>query len=262
MNKLISRRRKLKQKFSKREKIFAAWSSLAHPSITEMFCKAPFDFVVADLEHTTISQEECQRIIAAAQAEEALCLPRIASHNMEMIKRVLDSGADGIIVPMIETEEQAERIVEFAKYPPLGKRSYGVSRAHGYGFDFDQNTKTWNSSSTILVQIESIKGVENIESILSCKEIDGVMVGPYDLSGSLNIPGQLDHPLVKKAEKKIIDACGKYHKPCGTHIVEANRKNTISAFSTGYTFAVLSSDIFVLWKWGESVTDLMSQLKL
>ena len=211
------------------------------------------------MEHTTISQEQSQRIIAAAQGNGSLCLARIASHNMEMIKRLLDSGADGIIVPMVETKEEIEDIIKWSKFPPVGKRSYGISRAQGYGFDFDKYVKTWNSSSIIIAQIESIKGVENIESILSSSAVNGIMVGPYDLSGSLNIPGKLDDPKVKKAEQKVIKACVKYNKSCGTHIIEANMENVKKSLSRGYNLSFLSSDIFILWKWSEQMKSIMNK---
>lgn len=258
---LSERRSLLKEKLRSRESVFAAWTSIAHPSITEIFACSSVDFIGIDIEHSTISQEQAQRIIAAAQAGGTLCLPRIASHNMEMIKRLLDSGADGIIVPMVNTAEEVERLISWCKYPPLGKRSFGIARGQGYGFDFDKYIKNWNELSSLIVQIESIQGVENIEKILSYEEIDGAMIGPYDLSGSLGIPGQLDSPLVTEAAKKVINACAVAGKACGTQIVEPDGKNIEEAFSAGYTFVVLASDIFILWKWAERIKPLINQLQ-
>ena len=118
--------------------VFGAWTSLYHPSITEIFASTGVDFIGIDIEHSTISLGQTQRIIAAAHAGKTACLPRIASHNGEQIKRVLDSGADGIIVPNVATQAEVERLVEWCKYPPAGKRSYGVARAQGYGLKFDE----------------------------------------------------------------------------------------------------------------------------
>jgi len=250
---LSERRALLKQKLRNRKRVFAAWTSIGHPSITEIFSRAGVDFIGIDIEHSTISQEQSQRIIAACQAGGTLCLPRVASHSMEMIKRLLDSGADGIIVPMVNTSEEVARLISWCKYPPLGKRSFGIARGQGYGFDFDEYIKNWNESSSLIVQIESIQGVENIEKILSYKEIDGAMIGPYDLSGSLGIPGQLDDPLVSKAAKKVIETCARFGKACGTQIIAPDLENVDKAFEVGYTFVVLASDIFVLWKWSEAV---------
>ena len=261
MAEIEKKRRDLKEKLSNRRKAFASWTSLAHPSITEIFARADVDFVGIDIEHSTISQEQSQRIIAACQGNGTLCLPRVASHNMEMIKRLLDSGADGLIVPMVSTSEEVEQIISWCKYPPLGKRSFGIARGQGYGFDFDDYVKNWNDSSSMIVQIESARGVENIEKILSYHEIDGAMVGPYDLSGSLGIPGQLNHPRISEATRHFIEACARYGKACGTQIIEPDEGNITEAFSAGYTFVVLASDIFILWKWAERMKSFIDHAK-
>jgi len=245
------RRLALRTKLRSRKPVFAAWTSLYHPSITEIFSRTGVDFIGIDIEHSTISQEQSQRIIAASQALGSLCLPRVASHNMEMIKRLLDSGADGIIVPMVNTAEEAMQLVSWCKYPPEGKRSFGISRGQGYGFDFDRYAKKWNSVCSLVVQIESIIGVENIEEILNVDGVDAAMVGPYDLSGSLNIPGRLDHPKVRESAKRVIRACQKAGKACGTQIIEPDNTKIKNALKEGFTFIVLSSDVFLLWKWSE-----------
>lgn len=234
-----------------------AWTSLGHASITEVFARSGVDCVAIDIEHSTISQEQSQRIIAACQGVGPVCLPRIASHNMEMIKRLLDSGADGIIVPMVSTPQETEQIISWCKYPPLGKRSFGVARGQAYGLDFDEYVRDWNEVSSIIVQIESNHGIENIDGILSFEELDGVMIGPYDLSGSLGVPGQLDHPKVIDAVNEVINKCKKYNKACGIHLVEADSTTVENAFSAGHTFVVLSSDVFILWKWAARMQELI-----
>lgn len=259
MKELNQRRYLLKQKLRNREHVFTAWTSLAHPSITEIFSKMGVDFIGIDIEHSTISQEQSQRIIAAAQANGILCLPRIATHNMEMLKRLLDSGADGIIVPSVSTSVEVEKIISWCNYPPLGKRGFGVARAQGYGFDFDEYTKRWNEVKTFIVQIESIEAVENIDEILKYEEIDGVMIGPYDISGSLGIPGKLEHPKVKQAAKRVIQACKRYSKGCGTQVIEPDSENIKEKFTEGYTFLVLASDIFLLWKWSGQMKKIIQQ---
>jgi 2-dehydro-3-deoxyglucarate aldolase len=236
-----------------RQQAFGAWTSLAHPSITEIFAASGVDFIGIDLEHSTISLEQAQRIIAAAQAGGAACFPRVASHNGEHVKRLLDSGADGIIFPMVSTEAQVQQIVEWCKYPPAGKRSYGVARAQGYGADFDRYVKDWNESSTIVIQIESIEGVQAIDQLLQHPAVDGVMIGPYDLSGSLGIPGQITHSRVTEACSEVVSACKRQDKACGTQIVDVTREAVDAAFAAGFTFAVLSSDVFLLWKWSEHI---------
>ena len=254
-------RRALKTRLRGRKRAFAGWTSLSHPSVTEILARSGVDFIGIDLEHSTISQEQSQRIMAACQGNGTLCLPRIASHSMEAIKRLLDSGADGIIAPMVNTPGEVEQLISWCKYPPLGKRSFGIARGQGYGFDFHDHTKGWNESSALIIQIESIQGVENIDKMISYPEVDGAMIGPYDLSGSLGVPGRLDHPLVAAAEKTVIAACARHGKACGTQVIEPDRDNVQAAFAAGYTFVVLASDIFILWKWSETARMIICEAK-
>jgi 2-keto-3-deoxy-L-rhamnonate aldolase RhmA len=261
LKQLNEARATFKSKLSTNECVFGGWTSLAHPQITEIMSRVGFDFIGIDIEHSTISQEQSQRIIAASHANGTLCLPRIASHNMEMIKRLLDSGADGIIVPMVETTEDMQDIIRWCKYSPVGRRSFGISRAQGYGFDFEEYARSWNSVSSIIIQIESIEGVDNIDEILAFDEVDGAMIGPYDLSGSLGIPGQLDNPKVTAAGKKVIEACKKHKKACGTQLTEPDLKSVEAAKKAGYTFIVLASDVFLLWKWSANMGTIINRMK-
>lgn len=258
---MLERRLKLKNKLRNREKTFATWTSIADPQITEAFSHINIDFVGIDIEHGTASFEQCQRIIAASQAYGRCCLPRIDSHSMPMIKRLLDSGADGIIAPMVETPEQVEKLIEWIKFPSVGKRSFGVNRAQDYGHSFSKYVESWNDSSILVIQIESVLGVQNIEKLLAYDEIDAVMVGPYDLSGSLGIPGQIDHPKIKEASQHVTELAAKYGKACGTQVTWPDAVNLHAAFEQGNHFVVLSSDIFLLWKWGEQMNTLIANEK-
>jgi len=261
MNSLFDRRKKLKQKLTNRERLFAGWVSYAHPSITETFAGAGFDFIAIDMEHSTVSLEQAQRIIAGAQAEGSLCLPRPVSHSNDWTKPLLDSGADGMLYPMVQTKEEVRALIEINKYPSVGRRSFGVNRAQDYGFTFDTYVKEWNDSSALILQIESIQAVDNIDSLLSFKEVDGVMIGPYDMSGSLGVPGQTTHPLVLEASKKVILACEKYGKSCGSQIADVTEDALKKHFDQGYTYCILGSDLFVLWKWAENMKKLMENFK-
>jgi 2-keto-3-deoxy-L-rhamnonate aldolase RhmA len=251
----------LKNKFINREPVFAGWTSLGNPQVTEMLSMSGVDFIGIDIEHSTISQEQSQSIISACNSAGVSCLPRIATHNQEAIKRVLDSGADGIIVPTVETPEQVAQLIEWMKYPPLGKRGYGISRAQGYGHDFIDYTTHWNKSSSLIIQIESISAVETIEQLLQFEEVDGAMVGPYDISGSLGIPGQIEDEKVRNAGQLVVDACKKYGKACGTHDIDPTSERVQSAIDNGYTFIVLASDVFILWKWGEKMQKVVANFR-
>lgn len=259
MNQILNARKKLKKKLQNRERVFGTWTSLGHPSVTEILTRTGADFTGIDLEHSTISQEQAQRIIASGQAGGSVCLPRISSHNPEMVRRLMDSGADGMIVPMVQSAEDIEKMIAWMKYPPLGKRGFGVSRGQGYGFDFAQYTGTWNDSSIMIALIETIAAVEKIEEILSYKQLDGVMVGPYDISGSLGIPGQVEHKKVIEAAERIVRACKRRKISCGMQIVQPDAGKVKKAVDAGYTFIILSSDVFLLWKWAESMKELTSK---
>ena len=255
------RRAELKRKLRARSPVFAAWTSLYHPSITEIFAEAGVDFVGIDIEHSTIDLEQSLILIAACQGKGILCLPRVASHNMEMIKRLLDAGADGLIVPMVSTSSEVEQLIEWSNYPPEGRRSFGNARGQEYGFNFAEYVEQWNDLGCLIIQIETMEGVKNIDELLAYEAVDGAMVGPYDLSGALGIPGKLDDPRVVEASKHVMAECEAHGKACGTHIIEPDETSVADALGLGYTFVVLASDIFILWKWSERMKTIIDRLK-
>lgn len=257
----LARRKAFKDKLRNRERAFGGWVSYGDPAITETFAKAGFDFIAIDMEHTTLSLTDARTIITSAQSEGSLCFPRPVSHSNDVLKPLLEAGADGMFIQMVETPRDVENLVKALKYPPAGRRSYGVNRAHGYGFDFDRYINDWNASSILLLQIESITGVENIDALLSFDEVDGVMVGPYDISGSVGVPGQTDHPLVREASRKVVEAAARAGKSCCTQIADVNTDRVSDAFDQGFTFVILGSDLFVLWKWAQDVSEIMDEFK-
>jgi 2-dehydro-3-deoxyglucarate aldolase len=251
----------LRNKLKTRELIFGSWVSLAHPSIAEIFTQEKFDFLAIDMEHGTINLEQAQRIIAASQSHGVPCLPRPVSHSNDWIKPLLESGADGLIAPMVNEVREVENLVKDIKYYPLGNRSFGINRAQKYGSNFDKYVNEWNEKSVFIPQIESKKAVENIDLILNHPEVDGIMIGPYDLSGSLGVPGQKFHPLVKEAELKVIASCKKKGISCGTQITEFNSNSVRQALFMGYTFIIASSDLFVLNAWAQDATNTMEEFR-
>ena len=250
-----------KNALNNREIIFGGWISYDHPSIAETFALTGFDFISIDMEHAPISISSAQRIISISQAYQIPCLPRPVSHSNDFFKPLLDSGADGLIVQMVETLDEVNKISNYLKYPPLGERTYGVNRAQSFGLDFKNYVDNWNIESTLIVQIESKKGVENIESIVSHPTVDGVMIGPYDLSGSFGVPGEINNPKVLNAAKLVINTCKKHNKSCGTQISNPNEKNISEALQQGYTFIVLSSDLFVLSNWSQEMKTTINAFK-
>jgi 2-dehydro-3-deoxyglucarate aldolase len=137
-------------------------------------------------------------------------------------------------------------------------RGFGVARAQGYGTRFEEYITGWNERSTIIIQIESIQGIEAVDELLQSDLINGVMIGPYDISGSLGIPGQLEHPRLVEACARVVEACAQRGKACGTQLVDPTHETTLAAFEGGYTFVVLASDVFILWKWSERMRQMIS----
>ncbi len=261
IKKYLKNRIELKSKFANRETIFGGWVSYREPAIAETFTKSGVDFLSIDMEHTTISIDDANRLITSVQSEGGVCLPRQVSHNNDYMKPLLEAGADGIIMPMVNSAEQVENILRDFKFPPTGKRSFGVNRAHGYGFDFEEYVSTWNNSGIFIIQIESIQAVNNIESILEIDGIDAVMVGPYDISGSLDVPGDTNHPKVIEASRKVIKACEKSKISCITQIADVTTDSLEKALDQGFNSVILSSDLFILWKWAERVAKIMEKYR-
>ena len=251
----------LRERFRSRELLFGSWLSFGHASIAEIFAASGFDFLAIDLEHSTISLSEAQRIIAASQSYGVPCLPRPVSHSNDWIKPLLDSGADGLITPMTNNLVEAQQLKDYLKFPPLGKRSYGINRAQAYGSTFDLYVSSWNERSILVPQIESVEAVRSIRQILSVNEVDGVMIGPYDLSGSLGVPGNILDSKVQEAEEEVITACKDAGKACGTQLAKFDSSTVKRALSKGYTFIIASSDLFILNQWAQDAKSTINFTK-
>ena len=176
-----------------------SWITIGHPSIAEIMADAGFDWLCIDLEHTVTDYYEAQQLIMAIQGKGLKAFVRVGENNSRIIKKVLDAGADGIIVPLVNNSNDAIRAVNSVKYPPLGTRGVGLSRAQGYGFDFENYRDSKVKNIKLIVQIEHIDGILNLDSILEIEGVDGTFIGPYDLSGSLGKPGDWENKEVKDA---------------------------------------------------------------
>jgi len=252
--------RKIKEKMKHGEVCLGTWMSMAHPSIAEILAMAGYDWVVIETEHTAIDVSEVLRLIIAIEQRGSVPLVRLAWNDPIQAKAVLDSGAAGIIVPMVNTKADAELAVQMTKYPPLGFRGVGLARAQGYGENFDEYVQNANKDTLLMVQIEHKDAVANIEEILSVPGIDGTYIGPYDLSMSLGIPGQINHPDVVNAKKKVLDATLAHGLIPGVHFVHPNTAadDSLNAINEGYCFIALGTDILFL---GESCRNLLSEIK-
>jgi 2-dehydro-3-deoxyglucarate aldolase len=179
--------------------------TLPSPEIAELLAEVGFDWLFLDAEHSPLNTREMQRIMQAAGTMP--CVVRLANDSEVAIKKALDSGAAGIIVPQVNSAGQAAQVVQRAKYGPDGTRGVGVGRAHRYGLGFGDYVGRANEETAVIIQAEHIQAVENIEAIIQVPGVDAVLVGPYDLSASLGLMGQVEHPDVVAAIQQVTDAC-------------------------------------------------------
>ena len=223
-----------------------SWVTLGHPAVAEIMASAGFDWLAVDLEHSTITIREAEELIRIIELKGIAPLVRLSSNNAEQIKRVMDSGAHGVIVPMVNSPEEAKLAVSAVKYPPEGNRSIGLARAQGYGARFDEYFNWQKHHSLVVVQIEHIDAVSNLESILSVEGVDAYIVGPYDLSGSLGIPGNFSAPEFLEAMNQIRDVSRRLQVPGGVHIVEPDPLQLRQCIEEGNRFIAYGVDIRIL----------------
>lgn len=248
----------LKQKLLKNELSLGSWVTIGHPSVVEIMSQAGFDWLTLDVEHSPMSYETVQTLIAVIQGCGMEALIRVGKNDEVIIKRVMDSGADGVIVPMVKTALEAEQAVSYVKYPPKGLRGVGLARAQKYGTGFEEYKEWLEKESVVVAQIEHVQSVENIDAILEVDGIDSIIVGPYDLSGSMGRPGDFEHPDMVDAINTIEAACKKANKPAGYHVIGSDPTGISEKIQAGYTFLAYSLDFFFL---GDSVRQGMAEIR-
>lgn len=236
----------LKQKLQKKEVTLGSWITLGHPAIGEIMAKAGFDWLVVDLEHSVISLEVAGDLIRTIDLCGVAPLVRLTSNNPDQIKRVMDAGAQGIVVPMINSAAEAARAVAATRYAPRGTRGVGLGRAQGYGANFKDYLDWQNEGPVVFVQIEHKDAIDRLEEILTVPGVDGFIIGPYDLSCSMGIPGQFDRPEFVAAMTRIRETAMRLGCPAGLHIVEPDLKLLDQTISEGYTVIAYSVDIRIL----------------
>ena len=225
---------------------FGSWITIPQPAIAEVMVRAGFDWLTVDLEHSAITLESAAELIRTIDLAGLSPFVRVGSHDANVIKRVMDAGAHGIIASTVNTPEQAAAIVAAVKYPPVGTRGVGLSRAQGYADEFDVHYRWLNEESIVFVQIEHHEAVRNIDAILSVPGVDGFFIGPYDLSASLGIPGQLDHPKMLAALAEVRAAQDRVPTVAGVHVVQPVPADVEKKLAAGYRFIAYGIDYLFL----------------
>jgi 2-dehydro-3-deoxyglucarate aldolase len=217
--------------------------SLPSLEIAEVLADAGFDWLWIDLEHSPMGIPEAQAILQAVGAQVDVIV-RVALNDEIWIKKVLDTGPAGIMVPQVNTADDARRAVRFSKYPPQGTRSVSGARANRYGVRLQEYLERANTDTAVVIQAEHIQAVGNIEAILAVEGIDAVFIGPYDLSASMGLIGQPGHPEVQAAIERVRQACQAHKVPLGIFAATVERARTY--LGQGFTLIGASGDTLML----------------
>ena len=224
------------------ETLIGTLVATSSPEVVESLALLDFDWLFIDAEHGAFGPEHVISLLQAARG--CPCLVRIPGPDEAWIKKILDAGADGIIVPQISTLEEAKFVVNYAKYPPLGKRGVGLGRAHGYGKDFSNYLEHANHHTVIVLQAETQAVLECIDDIASLEAVDAILIGPYDLSASLGHTGEITHPDVQNAIQRVKQACDKQSTQLGIFGVSA--ENVAPYKSMGFSLLTVGVDTLFL----------------
>lgn len=245
MNSLTKLRKKkvdfIRKKLSLNIPSFGTWQQIQSLEISKILSKGDYDWIALDLEHGAFDNSFLNHSFEKIIANDCLPLARISKPDKFIARSVLDYGAGGIIIPMIETKEQLEEISHDIIWPPYGKRGVSFCNANDFGENFNDYSKEARSP-LIIAMIENQKGVENLEKILSLKNLDAILIGPYDLSASLGIVGKFSHKDFIKCQNEIFKICKKFKVPFGFHIVEPEKKMITNKLNQGATFIALGMD--------------------
>ena len=213
--------------------------------ISRIAGQAGAEFVIYDMEHTGWSVETIRTLIATTPPNGPVPMVRVPAVEYHFIARVLDMGAMGLMFPMVESVEQAELIVQSAKYPPTGGRgaAFGIAHDDYDGSDIHATIKSANNEQLLIAQIETKAGLENIEAIAAVEGIDVLWIGQFDLSSSLGIPGQFDHQLFQDAIDRVQAVCKKHNKSAGFMALSVDEARML--IERGFTAIAYGGDLWL-----------------
>jgi len=242
------------ERLRKGELLIGTLISLPSPEITEILSQSGYDWLFIDAEHGAFNTQQAQPMLQAAG--ETPCVIRVPAGDDVWIKKALDIGAAGIIVPQVHTAEQAKQIINQCKYSPVGNRGVGIGRAHAYGLSFENTIKHANDETAVILQAESQKAIDNIEEIVKVPGLDAILIGPYDLSASLGRIGEVNHPEVQEAINRVADVCKAANIKLGYFGVNASAVKP--AIDNGFTLITVGVDtLFVI----KSATETLEELR-
>jgi len=237
--------RKIRERLSSGGHSIGSWMQIPHSSVAEIMGEAGYDWVAIDLEHGAMAAHQLPDLFRALELGGTLPLARLAQGHPKDCKQALDSGAGGVIVPMIESAEQLMVVRDACRWPPAGTRGVGFSRANLFGKHFD--TYREEAQAPLLVaMIEHFRAVEDLESILEVAGLDAILIGPYDLSASMGLTAEFDHPDFQAMMNRIRDLSASKRIAAGVHVVQPAREELKQRMDEGYRFLAYSVDAVML----------------
>jgi len=201
---------KLKALVNSGRPAIGTWIGFTDPYSVEVIADAGFDWLLIDTEHFPISRESLRSIFIALKGSPSVPVVRLPSNSPDHFQTALDLGAEGVVVPMVSSRQDAEQAITFCRYPPIGTRGFSPTRASRYFQDLEQYAQSANGQISLIVQIETPQAVANIDEILSTEGIDGIFIGPSDLASFMNMPARTNHPDVERVVSQLIQsACAR-----------------------------------------------------
>lgn len=244
----IETHQKLKNHVTGSTPSFGCWIMSRDPIMTEVLAGAGFDWLAVDMEHAPITLSEAADLIRVGSGSGCPMMVRLPSHDLVLAKQLCDAGASGLIFPDVRTAEQATLLANGVRYPTgvYGSRGVGLARAAGYGRNFEAYFTGWNDAVSVIAQIEHIDAVPCADAIARIDGIDGLFIGPYDMSASMGIAGQLAHPDLLQNVDRVVAAARAAGKRAGFHVVPVDEQGALAMLDRGATFLAYSADVFMV----------------
>ena len=241
----------IRTKMKRGQPTIGSWMQIPHGCVAEIMGNAGYDWVAVDLEHGSITVAQLPDLFRALELGGTLPLVRLAQGDAKECKQVLDAGAGGVVVPMVETAEQLIAVRNACCWPPAGTRGVGFSRANLFGKNFELYREE-AQAPLLVAMIEHTRAADNLGEILSVEGLDAILIGPYDLSASMKLTGRFDHPAFRKKILSIRKECQKYKVPSGIHVIRPEVRDINNRIQEGYQFVAYSTDAIFLWSTSSS----------
>lgn len=232
---------RVKAKLRKGEVTFGTWIQSVSPNVVDLLRLQPVDWFAFDMEHSPITIETVSHMVQVLNGSTITPLVRVGQVDQALIKLVLDTGNQGIVAPLINTPEDAEKAVQFCKYPPMGVRGAAGTKPSDYGANLGSYLREANNETIVIAQIETPQALDNVSKIVGVDGVDIAFVGPTDLTLTLGLVDNRGDPKVREAMKRVVAACKDAGKNAGVMAADLNEAK--QAVELGFTFISLASDM-------------------